>query len=161
MTIKNRIIGFICTLACAFALVQPVSLATDSKQAGFSAEENAIAEIAENYLLESAYAIYYIVVPKTFRSGSTATRVWAKLHNAYFAGQTLSLASYASVTVQTLVTNIYAPNATTPTASYSTNSASSWSSNFTFNQAGDWKIVVVAGANGIPLATHTSIVRIV
>ena len=119
---------------------------------------------AKNKLLSTSYEgssstyDYCVIVPRTFRSGSSTNRLWANLQNAVSSGTTLSLASYASTSCATLVTKVIKPDGTVA-ATYSGANTSSWSGSHNFNVVGTWKVEVTSTSPS--LATFTYVVRVV
>ena len=102
----------------------------------------------------------FVMVPRTFQSGSTGTRLWADLNNAVAMNTQVSLKGYSNVQCNTFGMNIYNPNGTAM-ANYSWSNTSSVTQNYNgFNMAGAWKIVLTGIDSANTTKTFTYTIRV-
>lgn len=100
----------------------------------------------------------FVMVPTCFRGGDTSY-LYGDLQNALVMGSGVTVTLYGRATspLSLLSLSVYAPGASTASATYSAYNASTVSGSFTFNQVGTWRVVV----SGTGLSTYTYTVRVV
>lgn len=99
----------------------------------------------------------YIIVPKTFKDATTGTRLYAKLENAYSAGNTLTLTGNSSAQVSSLTIRVFKEGQTDAESSLTVQNRSIVRMPFKFTAAGIWRVEVSSPG----LSTFTYRVRIV
>ncbi len=102
----------------------------------------------------------FVMVPRTFRSGSTGTRLWADLHNTVPMNSQEFLTGCCNVQCNTLTMDIYDPN-NAAKGHYSRTNASSMIQSYSgFNMAGLWRIVLTGIDSTNTTTTFTYTVRV-
>lgn len=100
----------------------------------------------------------YVIVPRTFSSGSTGTRVWADLLNPVAQNTSATLKGYCNVGCTFMNITIYNPSGTQVTSQTGYNT-SFINYTYNFNIKGAWKIVVL-GNDGTAVKSFTFVVRV-
>lgn len=102
----------------------------------------------------------FVIVPRTFKEGSTDTRLWSDLHNATAINTTVTLRGYSNVQCKTFDMQIYNPNGDLRTT-YNFSNTNSISANYNgFNMTGAWTIVLTGVDSSNTTKKFTYIVRI-
>ena len=109
------------------------------------------------YYPTGSYQDVYVIAPTYFRDGQTGTRLYADLCNVLNNNTSYTLKGISTASVSSLTMSIYAPGATTPSATKTVYNASEVTRSYSFGTTGTWRVEISSPG----LQTYTYTVRVV